>query len=113
MTSLVAERPNLLIVDDVPANIEILLGMLDGEYELRFATSGRQALALLGRGFRPDLILLDVMMPEMDGYEVCAELKRDPATRAIPVIFVTAKTDPASEVAALAAGGASAWLDAW
>ena len=104
MTLPAAERPNLLIVDDVPANIEILLGMLDGEYELRFATSGRQALSLLARGPRPDLILLDVMMPGMDGYEVCAELKRDPATRHIPVIFVTAKTDTASETAALAAG---------
>ena len=104
MTLPAAERPNLLIVDDVPANIELLLGMLDGEYELRFATSGRQALSLLARGHRPDLILLDVMMPGMDGYEVCAELKRDPATRHIPVIFVTAKTDTASETAALAAG---------
>ena len=60
----------ILIVDDTPANIELLLGALEDDYELSFATSGRQALALLQTTELPDLILLDVMMPEMDGYEV-------------------------------------------
>jgi two-component system, NarL family, sensor histidine kinase BarA len=97
--------PRLLIVDDTPTNIEILLGMLEDSYDTSFATSGRQALDLLAKTDRPDLILLDVMMPEMDGYEVCAALKSDPLTREIPVIFVTARTDAESEARALSAGG--------
>jgi two-component system, NarL family, sensor histidine kinase BarA len=95
----------LLIVDDTPTNIEILLGMLEEHYDTSFATSGRQALELLGKLDKPDLILLDVMMPEMDGYELCALLKSDPTTREIPIIFVTARTDSESEARALAAGG--------
>lgn len=98
------ERSRVLIVDDTPANVEILLGLLEDDYETSFALSGRQALALLTKAQTPDLILLDVMMPEMDGYEVCARLKRDPRACAIPVIFVTAKTDAESETQALAAG---------
>ncbi|MDQ5908915.1 MAG: diguanylate cyclase, partial [Pseudomonadota bacterium] len=96
--------PRILIIDDIPANIEILLGMLEDDYDLSFATSGRQALALLEKRTKPDLILLDVMMPEMDGYAVCAALKSDVATRDIPIIFVTARTDADSETQALAAG---------
>ncbi len=96
--------PRILIVDDTLANIEILLGMLEDDYELSFATSGRQALAVLAKMPTPDLILLDVMMPEMDGYAVCTALKNNPATRNIPVIFVTARTDIDSETAALDAG---------
>jgi signal transduction histidine kinase len=99
------ENPaRLLIVDDTPTNIEVLLGMLEDDYDVSFATSGRQALELLAREAKPDLILLDVMMPEMDGYSVCDALKADPATRAIPVIFVTAKTDTESERHALSSG---------
>ncbi len=96
---------HILIVDDTPTNIEILLAMLEGEYALSFATSGPKALELLAKGVKPDLILLDVMMPGMDGYEVCAALKADPATRDIPVIFVTARTDPVSESQGLEVGG--------
>ncbi|MEH6874883.1 MAG: response regulator, partial [Candidatus Competibacter sp.] len=98
------ERARVLLVDDSPANLEILLGLLEEEYELTFATSGRQALSRLAQGCRPDLILLDVMMPEMDGYAVCAALKAEVDTREIPVIFVTARTDTDSEARALAAG---------
>ena len=94
----------ILIVDDTPANIELLLGALEDDYELSFATSGRQALALLKTTELPDLILLDVMMPEMDGYEVNAILKQDPQTRHILVIFITAKTDIMSETRALSDG---------
>ena len=94
----------ILIVDDTPANIELLLGALEDDYELSFATSGRQALALLQTTELPDLILLDVMMPEMDGYEVNGILKQDPRTRHIPVIFITAKTDIMSETRALTDG---------
>ena len=99
-----APATRILIVDDTPANIELLLGALEDEYELSFATSGRQALALLQTPELPDLILLDVMMPEMDGYEVNATLKQDLRTRRIPVIFITAKTDILSETRALADG---------
>lgn len=98
-------RAHLLIVDDTPTNIEILLGMLEEDYDLSFAISGRQALALAATQDPPDLILLDVMMPEMDGYAVCAALKADAATRNIPVIFVTARTDAESETRGFAAGG--------
>ena len=99
------EPAHLLIVDDTPTNIEILLGILEQDYDLSFATSGRQALALATTEPHPDLILLDVMMPEMDGYEVCAALQAEPTTRQIPVIFITAKTDADSETRAFAAGG--------
>ena len=99
-----APATRILIVDDTPANIELLLAALEDEYELSFATSGRQALALLQTPELPDLILLDVMMPEMDGYEVNATLKQDLRTRHIPVIFITAKTDILSETRALADG---------
>lgn len=95
---------HLLIVEDVPANIEVLIAILEDDYELSAATSARQAQALLQGGLRPDLILLDAMMPGMDGYELCAALKGDAATRSIPVIFVTAKTDGDSETRALAGG---------
>ena len=100
-----ASPARILIIDDTPTNIEILLDILEEEHELSFATSGRQALELLALGQKPDLILLDVMMPEMDGYMVCAALKADAATRDIPVIFVTAKTDAESETRAFTTGG--------
>ena len=72
---------------------------------MSFATSGAEALDLLARGELPELILLDVMMPGMDGYQVCERLKADPLTRDIPVIFVTAGTDADSENRAIASGG--------
>ncbi|MBK5915783.1 hybrid sensor histidine kinase/response regulator [Rhodocyclus purpureus] len=99
-----ASPSHLLIVDDAPANIEVLIAILEDDYGLSAATSGRQALALLQGGLRPDLILLDAMMPDMDGYELCAALGRDAETSGIPVIFVTAKTDGDSETRALAGG---------
>ncbi len=97
-------RPSLLIVDDTPVNIQILIATLQHDYELSAATSGQRALKRLALDDKPDLILLDIMMPDMDGYEVCATLKQDAATRDIPVIFVTAKTDAASEARGLALG---------
>ena len=100
-----AKPARILVVDDTPTNIEVLLGILEDDYEVNFVTSGRQALDLLARVEQPDLILLDVMMPGMDGYSVCDALKADPATRDIPVIFVTAKTDVDSEIQALNGGG--------
>ncbi|MFA6111325.1 MAG: response regulator [Candidatus Latescibacterota bacterium] len=86
------DRPRLLLVDDTRTNLTILVETLKQEYRLAVATSGAEALNL-ARQRPPDLILLDVMMPEMDGYEVCRRLKADEATAAIPVIFVTALTE--------------------
>lgn len=83
-------RSKILIVDDVTNNIEILLGALERDYDAQFATSGAEALALV-ENEKPDLILLDVMMPGMDGYEVCRRLKDAPETQNIPIIFVSAR----------------------
>lgn len=83
----------LLIVEDAPANIQALTAVLrEAGYLLHVATNGRQALEVLGK-VRPDLILLDVMMPEMDGFEACTRIKAVPAWRDIPIIFLTAKTE--------------------
>jgi signal transduction histidine kinase len=97
--------PTLLLVDDSPENIQVLAKYLSDRYRLLYALSGREALAILKASI-PDLILLDVMMPGMDGYAVCEALKGDPATKEIPVLFVTARNDPESEARALAAGAA-------
>ena len=101
------DRPTLLVVDDVPQNVEIIAEYLSEDYDCQCAFSGDEALALLAPADLPlpDLILLDVMMPGMDGYAVCRALKAEARIRGIPVIFVTAKQDTESEVAALAAGG--------
>jgi len=96
-------RQTVLIVDDTPANIEILSEVLDNAYEVLFATNGQDALNI-AFDQNPDLILLDVMMPEMDGYEVCTRLKQDPRTRGIPVIFVTALDQEGDETKGLQLG---------
>lgn len=83
-------QPTVLIVDDTPENLSILGELLQPTYRVRAANSGRRALQIARSHPSPDLILLDVMMPDMDGYEVLAELRAAPATRQIPVIFVTA-----------------------
>ena len=83
----------ILVVEDTPANIQILSEILKGKgYQLSIATNGKQALEVLER-VRPDLILLDVMMPEMDGFETCRRIKSSAVWREIPVIFLTSKTD--------------------
>ncbi|MCP4040844.1 MAG: diguanylate cyclase, partial [Gammaproteobacteria bacterium] len=84
------EWRRVLVVDDSPENVRLLNEILAGDYQVLFATSGAMALEV-ARAQNPDLILLDVMMPEMDGYQVCNELKRDPATDRIPIIFLTGK----------------------
>ena len=98
-----SQTPRIFIIDDVPDNIEILSNALSGEGQVRFALSGVKGLDKITQS-KPDIILLDVMMPEMDGYEVFARLKANPETADIPVIFVTAKNDPFSETAAINAG---------
>lgn len=85
------EKPLLLIVDDNPANLLLLGELLEGPYDLRFAKSGPQALAAVCMAPLPSLILLDVMMPGMDGYTVLQKLRADPRVAGVPVIFVTAK----------------------
>lgn len=90
-------RRRILVVDDEPANLNLMRQILKGADDLAFARSGQDALDFL-RLKSADLILLDVMMPSMDGYDVCAALKSDPRTRAIPVIFCTALSDSLDEV---------------
>jgi putative two-component system response regulator len=97
--------PIVLVVDDTPQNIEVLGGVLDPHYKVKAALSGPRALAIAARDPQPDLILLDVMMPAMDGLEVCRRLKADLRTRNIPVIFVTAMNEVDDEARGFAAGG--------
>src|SRR5215472_9150686 len=96
-----AARKLILIVDDTPLNIGVISGALKDFYKTKVATSGEKALALAAAEEKPDLILLDVMMPGMDGYEVCSRLKADPSTREIPVIFLTGQTGAEDETRGL------------
>lgn len=98
-----AARPRVLIVDDILENIEVLAGALEGDCDIQFALSGTQALALVAQ-HRPDLILLDIMMPEMDGLETMHHLYADPANADIPVIVVTGDASVETHVAALGLG---------
>lgn len=97
------ERATILLVDDVPANLSLLSGILRDDYRIQLATSGPKALELV-EAAAPDLILLDIMMPEMDGHEVCKRLKSNPKTRDIPVLFVTAQNQVEDEEQGLMLG---------
>jgi signal transduction histidine kinase len=104
----IAAEPRLadiLVVDDNPQNLDLLTGFLKGRYRVRPATSGSRALRA-ARSSPPDLVLLDLHMPEMNGYEVCRRLKEDEATREIPVIFVSALGEVMDKVRAFGVGGA-------
>lgn len=103
MTEPTARKPTLLLVDDQVLNIQLLQHVFKDDYAICSATTGAQALALCARQL-PDLILLDVVMPVMDGHEVCARLKADPRTHDIPVIFVTGQNNPREESSALQMG---------
>jgi putative two-component system response regulator len=94
---------NILIVDDTEANIDILVDALSSDYEVSVAMDGQSALDDVRENF-PDLILLDIMMPEMDGYEVCRQLKKNPETHHIPIVFLTAMTGDEDEAKGLALG---------
>jgi diguanylate cyclase (GGDEF)-like protein len=98
-------RPQLLIVDDQPLNVRLLHQIFQADYDVFVAMGGEDALKFC-RTHLPDLVLLDVLMPGLDGYEVCRRLKRDPRTREIPVVFVTSQSDSAEEEDGLAAGAA-------
>jgi serine phosphatase RsbU (regulator of sigma subunit) len=91
------EKKLVLVVDDAPANLQVMHSILKDDFKIRVATSGAKALDLVKAKPQPDLILLDVMMPEMDGYELCGILKATPEARDIPVIFLTGKTEADDE----------------
>jgi putative two-component system response regulator len=86
------EKQTILVVDDTPANLDVMKNILAQDYNLKLSTNGKLALKIMEQ-HQPDLVLLDVMMPEMDGYEVCRQIKANPLLHKIPVIFVTAMTD--------------------
>jgi CheY-like chemotaxis protein len=94
----------VLVVDDAPANLAILTEILKSTYQVRAAKSGVLALKIAHAPRPPDVILLDVEMPEMDGYEVCEKLKADETTRSIPVLFVTGHTQAEQEAKGMALG---------
>lgn len=98
------DRPTILVVDDTPANLKLMSGLLKEHYRVKAANNGPKALQIATGEAPPDLVLLDIMMPEMDGYEVCRELKANPDTRDIPIIFLTAKAEVDDEAFGLAQG---------
>ena len=97
-------QKTILIVDDTPSNVTVINALLCGTYRTRVATSGKAALDLLGVGPLPDLVLMDVVMPDMDGYAVCRALQADARTAELPVIFLTASNDVADEVKGFESG---------
>jgi putative two-component system response regulator len=104
MTEAEEKLKTILIVDDIPENVSLLEAILSSEYITRTAASGSEALDI-ARSTPPDLILLDIMMPDMNGYDVCKALKANPATRKIPVIFVTALLNSGDETRGFESGG--------
>jgi two-component system sensor histidine kinase/response regulator len=100
------EKATLLLVDDTPANIDILRAALQDHFRLKVATNGIQALQVLDKTGAPDLILLDIMMPEMDGFDTCRHIKNDDRFSMVPVIFLTARTEEADLLKAFELGGA-------
>ena len=93
MNTIKSPKPTILVVDDTPDNLDLMGDLLMDDYKVKVANSGKKALEVIQAGHPPDLILLDIMMPEMDGYEVCTALKSNEETKNIPVIFLTAKTN--------------------
>ena len=107
MTDFVQTMPDkktVLVVDDTPDNLAVITGLLKDTYKVKAAPSGERALQIVQAGSPPDLILLDIMMPEMDGFEVMQRLKAMPSHRDIPVIFLTAKSTVEDEMRGLAIG---------
>jgi diguanylate cyclase (GGDEF)-like protein len=97
-------QANILVVDDSPENLQVISAVLKQDYRVKVAINGERALALATAAEPPDLILLDVMMPGMDGYEVCARLKQNPVTARIPVLFVSSRDDEEDEARGLSLG---------
>src|ERR1044071_785465 len=91
------DRKLVLIVDDTPTNIAVIAALLKDSFRTKVATNGEKALAIAFGDEQPDLVLLDVDMPGMNGYEVCQQLKANPSTREIPVVFLTGRTESEEE----------------
>jgi len=98
------DKATILVVDDSPDNLALISNLLKGDYKVKIADCGEKALQIVTADLPPDLILLDIMMPGMDGYEVCQRLKHSPVTMNIPVIFLTAKTEAEDEQKGLELG---------
>jgi len=98
------EKKTILLVDDTPANIQVANSILKDDYKIRIATSGPKALELTKVQPRPDLILLDIMMPNLDGHGVCEALRGDLSTREIPVIVLSGLADVSEKVKSLGLG---------
>src|SRR5210317_774733 len=99
------KKATVLAVDDTPENLDVVKGILGDDYQVKVAINGHIALKI-AQSQAPDLILLDIMMPEIDGYEVCRQLKADPDTADIPVIFLTAKGETEDQAAGFELGAA-------
>jgi putative two-component system response regulator len=99
-----SDKPVLLVVDDTPTSVELLHAILRDDFQIKVATNGDRAVAIAQKEPRPAIILLDVIMPEVDGYEACRRLKENPNTALIPVIFITAKTEVEDEQKGLSLG---------
>lgn len=97
-------RNTILVVDDTVENLSLMAAILKDDYKVKVANNGEKAMTIANLEPQPDLILLDIMMPEMDGYEVCKRLKRDFKTRDIPVIFLTALSEMDAEKRGLELG---------
>jgi putative two-component system response regulator len=104
ISSMGVAKPTVLVVDDTPDNLLLMMELLKGDYQVQLANGGERALKLAAMSPQPDLILLDIMMPGLDGYEVCQRLKSNPQTREIPVVFLTAKAEVEDEKKGLAIG---------
>jgi putative two-component system response regulator len=104
--TLLHPKPSILVVDDSFDDLALMFGLLRNDYVVRGANNGKSALKVARGGSPPDLILLDIMMPAPTGYEVCEELKSDPSTQDVPIIFLTALTDTAEEYRGLRMGAA-------
>jgi putative two-component system response regulator len=104
MTQSPLQKPSVLVVDDTPDNLSLMSGLLRDDYRVRVANNGKKALEISASQPQPDLILLDIMMPGMDGYEVLRHIQSNPQTRNIPVIFLTAKSEVDDEKKGLELG---------
>lgn len=94
-------KKTILVVDDDPGNIDLLVGILKEKFTVKAARNGQVALKISRLPAQPDLVLLDILMPEMDGYEACRQLKADPSTATIPVIFLSGEEVNASDFGAV------------
>lgn len=104
MSTQLTDKPKVMIVDDVVENLKVLIELLKDDYQLIPLKSGKIALEKLDQDPLPDLLLLDIVMPEMDGYELCARIKNNPRTAEIPIIFITAVSEVMDDAKAFELG---------